>query len=205
MAEKKKKPAPSGKGAFYRLMRDLHGYASAFAFLALLLFAITGIFLNHPGLVPGSPLVERTVGLSPEDLAAARASPEPGRAIFEKVAKDVNLAGAYTAGDGAGADLFIHAEGVRGVSDLRANLETGQVQVTVAHNSPVQVLNGLHTGELATWPWKLIIDIAAGVIIAVSIFGYILFFSLRFRLGTALALTGGSLVAMAAVFFLLTP
>lgn len=201
----KKPPAPAGKGAFYRLMRDLHGYASAFAFTALLLFAVTGVFLNHPGLTPGAPLVERTVVLSPEALAAAMAAPEPGRAIFERVSEDVRLAGAYTAGDRAGPDLFIRAQGVRGVTDLRANIETGQVQVTVARNSAVQVLNGLHTGELATWPWKLIIDIAAGVLIAVAVLGYILFFSLRFRLKTAIGLTALGLVAMAAVFFVLVP
>jgi hypothetical protein len=53
--------------------------------------------------------------------------------------------------------------------------------------------------------WKLVIDAVAIIVLALSVLGYILFFSLRFRLRTSLILTGISIVALAGVFLFLAP
>ena len=204
-----KKPGskPSGAGGFYRLMRDWHGYLSAFAFIALLFFAATGILLNHPGLLQGEarPLVEKTVTLATADIAKVKASKEPGRELAQIVGETVDLNGEFKNGEVSGADVFVRMQSVRGSSDLRGNLETGRTEVTVENLAAVEVLNGLHRGELAGGAWRLWIDILGGVLIVLSILGYILFFSLRFRVKTALILTGLSLIAMVGVFLALVP
>lgn len=202
-----KGPRKPAKGAFYRLMRDWHGYFSAAAFLALIFFAGTGILLNHPELLPGPgvPYVEETVQLSPEELDAAKTAADPGPVIVDFVSEDMKLIGAYQAADAAGSDVFIRMQGLRGTTDMRANMDSGSVEVTVAGENAIQVINGLHRGELTPMAWKLVIDIVAVVLIVMAVLGYILFFSLRFRLKTALVVTGVSLVAMAGVFFLFVP
>jgi len=43
------------------------------------------------------------------------------------------------------------------------------------------------------------------LVLALSLFGYLLFFSMKFRLGTSLKLTAASLLAMLAVFWLCVP
>ena len=196
----------SAKGAFYRLMRDLHGYFSAVAFLALLFFAATGILLNHPNLLPGRgvPYDEQTVQLTPDQLAKVKSASEPGAALTEIVGAQVALAGRFEGGDISGQDLFVRLEGVRGASDLRGHLDTGEVEVSVSRQNAIQILNSLHRGETAGAVWKALIDILAAVLIIMSVMGYILFFSLRFRLKTALVLTGLSLVAMVGIFTLFT-
>ena len=198
---------PSAAGGFYRLMRDWHGYLSAFAFIALLFFAATGILLNHPGLLQGEakPLVEKTVSLDAAEIAQVKGSKEPGKALAEVVGEKVNLNGEFKSGEVSGADVFVRMQSVRGSSDLRGNLETGRTEVTVESLTAVEVMNGLHRGELAGGAWRLWIDILSGVLIVLSILGYVLFFSLRFRIKTALILTGISLVAMVGVFVALVP
>lgn len=202
-----KSAVSGGRGAFYRLMRDWHGYLSAFSFLALLFFAVTGILLNHPGLLSGkaSPLVEKTVTLTPDDVTRIKAASEPGRTLVEIVGETVKLNGAYQNGEASGPDVFVRMQSVRGSSNLRGNLETGRTEVTVETLSVTEVLNGLHRGEQAGKAWRLWIDVIAAVLIVLSIFGYILFFSLRFRMKTALVLTGASAVVMIAVFVAMAP
>ena len=201
------KGAPVGSGAFYRLMRDWHGYFSAFAFLALMFFAATGILLNHPGLLSGEakPLAEKTVTLTPDQIAKVKGAKEPGRELAAIIGETEKLVGAYQNGEAAGPDVFVRMQSVRGSTDLRGNLETGQTSVTVERQTATEVLNGLHRGELAGGPWRLWIDIIGGVLLVLSILGYILFFSLRYRIKTALVLTGLSLAVMVGFYIALVP
>lgn len=201
------KPAALGMGGFYRLMRDLHGYLSAFAFIALLFFAATGILLNHPGLLSGegTPLDQSSVTLSAAEIAKVRGAAEPGRALAEIIGAKKKLVGEFQNGDASGPDVFVRMQSVRGSSDLRGNMETGLVEVTVERQPATEVLNGLHRGELAGKAWRFWIDVIGAVLIVLSILGYILFFSLRFRLRTALVLTAVSVVAMIGVFIALVP
>lgn len=190
------------KGEVYRQARIWHGYLSAFAFLALLFFAATGIVLNHPNWFKAEllPVIESQVVLAPAELAILRAGPDRPRSLVKLVAAKARLLGAFRNGETAGPQVFVRLQGVRGTSDLVADLETGVVRVTVEPQHPIAILNGLHRGEQASAPWRAIIDIAGGVLILMALIGYVLFFSLRFRLRTALALTAASLIAMLGVF-----
>jgi len=193
------------KGEFYRQCRIWHGYLSAFAFLALLFFSITGILLNHPNWlkVELAPLAESQITLTAEELAGLKAAKEPGPHLVKLVSPKARLLGTLRNADIAGPDVYVRMQGVRGSSDLVGNLETGVVRVTVEKQHPIAVFNGLHRGELASAPWRAIIDIAGVVLILMALIGYVLFFSLRFRLRTALVLTAGSLAAMVGVFVML--
>ncbi len=190
------------KGEFYRLARDWHGYLSALAFLALIFFAGTGVLLNHPGLLQGEPPapVETAFTLTAEEIAAVRAAAEPGRELARIAANHGELAGAYRAGDLAGDDLYVNLQGVRGRTDVTGNLATGEVTVHVEGADAVGVANELHRGEHAGDAWRFFIDAIAVVLIALSVIGLVLFFSLRFRLKTALVLMAGSAIIMGGLF-----
>ena len=60
----------------------------------------------------------------------------------------------------------------------------------------VSFINDLHTGKNSGAVWKATIDVFGVLIILMSLIGYILFFSLRFRLRTSLVLTAVSLGVM---------
>jgi hypothetical protein len=50
-----------------------------------------------------------------------------------------------------------------------------------------------------------VIDLSAWLVLALSLIGYVLFFSLRFRLKTSLMLTAVSLAVLVGIAWLLVP
>jgi hypothetical protein len=196
------------KGEVYRQARLWHGWLSALAFLALMFFSATGLLLNHPEWFKtegAAKPVESRLTLSADDLAKARTATDPGRAIAEMAGRKTKLLGAYQSGEIIDGEAQLRTEGVNGSSDILVDMQTGKTEVSTERARLVTTLNDLHRGKNAGAAWKLIIDASAIVVLALSLFGYVLFFSLRFRLRTGLILTGVSLAALLAVFFLFVP
>jgi len=195
------------KGDFYRTTRMLHAYFSAFAFIALIFFSLTGVLLNHPEWFESYKPRESEVSvvLSLADIATARSASEPARVLGRLVAAKTSLPGAYGSGDVDGDQAIIRFDGPKGTSDVTIDLATGKAQVRTTRASFNGLMMDLHRGKNSGGPWRFVIDATAYVVLVLSILGYILFFSLRFRLKTSLILTGVSLAALAAVVMLLVP
>lgn len=191
------------RAEFYRQSRKWHGYLSALAFLALIFFSVTGIMLNHPEWFSAEPGESRQyeVVLPADRLVTALATEDAARTIAEIAEASTPLVGAYSSGEITDGSAMIRFEGTRGSSDLSIDLQTGRTEVTIAQASTSRILQELHRGTSAGTVWRLLLDVTAALIILLSIIGYVLFFSLRFRLRTSIALTGASLAAMAGVFF----
>jgi uncharacterized protein len=195
------------KGAFFRLCRMLHAYLSAFAFLALFFFSVTGLLLNHPEWFERYRPVEHRVAftLMPAELAAAKASKDMGRALAAASATKARLTGAYATGDVDGRQMLVRMEGPKGSSDLTIDLATGQVDARVTQTNLASIVQDLHRGKNVGVAWRWVIDLAAWLITALSLIGYVLFFSLRFRLKTSLVLTGVSLLLLIGIAWFLVP
>lgn len=190
------------KGEFYRQCRIWHGYLSAFAFLALLFFAATGILLNHPGLIKVTQPkgVEKSFILTPTAIGELRAANDPGPVLVLMARDHAKLAGRLKESQTVGDDIFVRMQGVRGSTDLRANLAEGKAEITVEPQHPIAIFNALHRAELAGDLWRYFVDVIAGVLIVMALIGYVLFLSLRFRLKTALAISVASFMLMVGLF-----
>ncbi len=200
------KTAGFDKGAFYRLCRMLHAYLSAFAFLALIFFSATGLLIDHPEWVQGKPTeTEVKLTVPAPVLAQAAKAKDPNAALAMAVAKMTPLIGAYRSGEVEDGQADLRFEGVKGSSTVMLDVASGQADVTVDRSTALEVIGDLHRGKNATVPWRLVIDASAVLVLALSMIGYVLFFSLRFRLRTSLILTVVSLGALVAVFVWLTP
>lgn len=194
------------RGAFYRLCRMLHAYLSAFAFLALIFFSITGLLLDHPDWLAGRAReTDVKLTLPPAVLAEAARAKDPNAALGAAVARMTPLVGAYRSGEAEDGQANLRFEGVKGASTILLDLKTGQADVTVEHATALTVIGDLHRGKNASVPWRAVIDISAILVLALSVIGYVLFFSLRFRLRTSLILTAASLAVLIAIFVWLTP
>jgi len=176
---------------FYRLCREWHGYMSAIAFVALLFFSITGIFLNHPQMfrldIPA--LTDFKISLTPEQIDTLKVSENQTDVLIDYVREIADLRGKDVDAVASSDSLVLRLRGVDGLTDIQADLSTGSVEVFVESNHVIQVLNSLHRGEEAGSVWRLLIDILAVVLIIVSLLGYCLFISMRTRLKTAMILT----------------
>ncbi|HEY8539264.1 MAG TPA: PepSY-associated TM helix domain-containing protein [Steroidobacteraceae bacterium] len=190
------------KQDFFRYCRLVHGWLSAFSFLILCLFAFTGLLLNHPDwpLAKAPKPIEASFALTQEQIAQLADSEEPERLLVELAAAHVALRGEMTGGNEVGNEIFVRMQGVRGLTDIRANLVTGNVSVVVEPAPAISILNELHRGERAGTAWRFLIDIVAVLLIVLSVVGYCIFLSLKFRLRTAILLTIASAAGLWGLF-----
>lgn len=201
------RPRPPLKATLFRLGRDWHGYLSAFAFLALIFFAATGLVLNHPEWTAGGGdrSAEVSAALPPAVVAKALAQPEPMRALAAELAERVPVVGGYASGEAFDGEAMLRFESPRGATDVVVDLASGRAEATVRRAGFLSLVNDLHRGKNAGPAWKALIDVVAALTLALSAVGYALFFLLRFRLRTGLALTGASLLLTAGLFVAFVP
>ncbi|GAB3258610.1 PepSY-associated TM helix domain-containing protein [Chitinimonas naiadis] len=194
------------KSWFYRQSRMLHAYLSAFAFIALMFFSLSGLLLNHPDWFKGkNKAVDNNFKLSAAELAEAQKSDDHARALAAIVASHIPLKGEFKSGEIIDGEAQIRFEGVSGKSDLLVTLADGQVDATVERATVTTMLHDLHRGKNSGRAWFWIIDISAILVLLLSILGYVLFFTLRFRLATSLKLTAVSLGLLGLVLLVFVP
>jgi hypothetical protein len=201
------KPRSAAAIAFYTQCRHWHGYLSAFAFLALIFFSASGILLNHPEWLSedeGEPQI-MAVSLPLDAIAAARKNADAGPALAALAAARMPVAGAFKSADIAGARAFLRYEGVKGSSDVSMDLRTGAATARIHRADMLTIMDDLHRGKNVGKAWQWVIDIAGAIFLILSLVGYVLFFTLRFRLKVALALTAFSLGSLGLIFLIWVP
>jgi hypothetical protein len=201
-----RRPRSAAAIHFYTQCRNWHGYISAFAVLVLMFFAGTGILLNHPDWLTSEVEPQKLSAVLPAgDIAAAEKSADAGAALGAAAARQMNLIGTYSSGDVDNREALLRFEGAKGMSTVIIDLKSGKAQATLQKADMVTMLNDLHRGKNAGEAWRALIDISGALILILSLIGYILFFSMRFRFRTALVLTGASIAVLTGVFVFLVP
>jgi hypothetical protein len=195
------------KNDFFRWCRIIHGWLSAFAFLMLCFFSVTGILLNHPEWEIGGQVnpIDKKFTLTPAQISLIQSAQVPAEALSVIAAQEIAVVGVYNDGDRVGNEIFARMQGVRGITDLHANLGTGLVGAVVEPAPTGKLLNELHRAEHAGKVWRLVVDAVAVLLILMSVIGYLIFLSLRFRMRTAFILTAISALGFWGLFVFTIP
>ena len=179
---------------FYRHSRYVHGWLSAFAFLTLLFFSVTGLLLNHPEWFEPAKTEQTTQLILPESiLKSIKQQENPSDTILNYVRQQQNVVGRYQSSEVMDNEVMIRLESPAGATDIWVMVDTGETEITQKPASTVSMLNDLHRGKNSGLAWSWLIDISAIIVIALSLVGYILFLSIKTRLVTHLVLTAASL------------
>ncbi len=179
---------------FYRHSRYVHGWLSAFAFLTLLFFSVTGLLLNHPEWFEPAKTEQTTQLILPESiLKSIKQQENPSDTILNYVRQQQNVVGRYQSSEVMDNEVMIRLESPAGATDIWVMADTGETEITQKPASTVSMLNDLHRGKNSGLAWSWLIDISAIIVIALSLVGYILFLSIKTRLVTHLVLTAASL------------
>ena len=179
---------------FYRHARYVHGWLSAFAFLTLLFFSVTGLLLNHPEWFEPTKTEQTTQLILPESvLKSIKQQENPSDTILNYVRQQQNVVGRYQSSEVMDNEVMIRLESPAGATDIWVMADTGETEITQKPASTVSMLNDLHRGKNSGLAWSWLIDISAIIVIALSLVGYILFLSIKTRLVTHLVLTAASL------------
>ena len=182
---------------FYRHARYVHGWLSAFAFIVLIFFSVTGLLLNHPEwFKPATDENTETIQLSNEFLAKIKGQENPSQQIVDYVRQNHAVIGRYKSGEVMDNEVMIHLESPAGSSDIWVTLDNGQAELTLKPASTVSFINDLHRGKNSGAAWSWLIDISAIIITLLSLAGYILFLSIKTRLKTHIFLTILSLAVL---------
>ncbi|OTG88695.1 PepSY-associated TM helix domain-containing protein [Acinetobacter sp. ANC 3813] len=187
---------------FYRHARYVHGCLSAFAFIVLVFFSLTGLFLNHPEWFDPAK-EEKIVKIElPENLLQSLQKQEnPSDDLMDYIRQKESIVGRYQSSEVLDGEVMIRLESPAGSTDIWALMDTGEVEITQKPASAVSLISDLHRGKNAGTAWSWLIDISAILILALSLAGYILFLSIKSRLVQHLLLTAASLAVLIALIW----
>ncbi|BAP37358.1 PepSY-associated TM helix domain-containing protein [Acinetobacter guillouiae] len=182
---------------FYRHARYVHGWLSAFAFIVLIFFAVTGLILNHPEwFTPATDENTETITLPENVLTQIKGQENPSTQIVDYLRQHHAVIGRYKSGEVMDNEVMIHLASPAGSTDIWVTLDNGQAEITLKPASTVSLISDLHRGKNAGKAWTWLIDISAIIITILSLAGYILFLSIKTRLKTHLFLTVFSLALL---------
>jgi len=88
---------------------------------------------------------------------------------------------------------------------MTVDMKTGHADLRIRKADAVSMLDDLHRGKGAGKAWGWLIDMTGVLLLVLSLIGYVLFFTMRSRLRTALVLTGLSVAALAGLFVFFVP
>jgi hypothetical protein len=190
-----------------RQLRQWHWISSAVCLVLMLLFAVTGVTLNHADLFesPSEPVV-REVAV-PGALHERLARLGPQAVVPEALAAEIRrLTGADVTARRAdnqyGEIVFdLAAPGRDRV--LTIDLNAGSMTYEVTDRGWVALFNDLHKGRHSGDAWKLLIDLAAAFFVVFTLTGFgLLWLHARTRVSTW-PLTALGLVVPVVIFLLL--
>jgi hypothetical protein len=175
----------------HRWARLIHVYTSMIALLIVLFFAATGLTLNHPEWTFGDELsTTSTTGVFPFSTTLDPTTTSEGAVDFLSIAEyaraELGVVGrvdSFAATNGSGSIAFVNP-GYR--ADVSFDVASGEYELTVEQQGWVAVVNDLHKGRSTGTAWKWVIDLAAGLLVAISVTGLVMQLFLRKRRRPAL-------------------
>lgn len=174
-----------------RWMRWLHIYISMLGFAATLLFAVTGLTLNHADwFEAGEPSVRSLAGA----LGLAELGGEVDRlAIAETLRERHRLRGRVTEFAVEEGECIVIWKGPGYSADATIERATGAYRIEEARRTAMAVLDDLHKGRDCGPVWSIVIDVAAIVLTALSVTGIwlLLYLKKRRRNGLLVMLASG--------------
>jgi len=200
-----------GSRAFWlRQMRQWHWISAALCLIGMLLFAVTGITLNHAGHIEARPAVsERTATMSKPLLDQIKAVPDEGKgAVSEAIAAWVSEAMRVDI-RGREAELspneiYIALPRPGGDAWLSLDRQTGEARYELTDRGWISYLNDLHKGRNTGAVWSLFLDLFAVACIIFCLTGLVLLQLLSHARPSTWPLVGLGLVipALIAVFLM---
>ncbi|HEY4080792.1 MAG TPA: PepSY-associated TM helix domain-containing protein [Burkholderiaceae bacterium] len=181
------------RAGWLKTLHTWHWISSALCLIGMLLFALTGITLNHASSIEVNPrVVQKQAQLSPELLAALK--PAQGEkdhhaplpiALRDWAAKTLNSGVSTEDADWTVEEVYLAMPRPGGDAWLRVDRETGALEYENTDRGWIAYLNDLHKGRHAGLVWSWFLDIFAVACLLFSITGLLI---LKFH-ATSRALT----------------
>jgi hypothetical protein len=199
-----------GSRAFWlRQMRQWHWISAAVCLIGMLLFAITGITLNHAAKIESRPNVAARTAQLPDALlaqvkaekgAAKRPLPPPLRSF---IAEKLNVQTGERDAEWS-REIYVSLPRPGGDAWLSIDLDTGEARYEITDRGWIAWLNDLHKGRHTGLAWSLFIDVFSVACVVFCITGLVLLQLLAGQRPSTWPLVGLGLVIplLLAIFFI---
>lgn len=160
-----------GRAFWLRHLSRWHWISSAVSLAGLLLFAVTGITLNHAGDIEATPSVSTREAVMPPDLLETLKARAPGtgssahalpQAVAGWAADAVGIRTGDSAAEWSPNEVYVPLPRPGGDGWLSINLATGATLAEITDRGWVAYLNDLHKGRNTGMAWFWFIDVFAG-------------------------------------------
>lgn len=182
---------------FYRHVDVIHGFLSAFAFVLLCFFALTGLLLNNPHWFNTTPDQQAQRITLPSAVAQELITQEnPSNDLLDYLKQNTNLIGRYQRTEVIHQQVRITLASPAGSTDILAQLDTGIVQISHRSSSTLSLIKNLHQAHHAGEAWRWFVNVTAILILLLCIAGYMLSLSLNTQRIKYLSITALSLMVL---------
>lgn len=197
------------RGWWLKQLHTWHWISAAVSLVGMMLFAITGLTLNHAASISASPKTVQKSGLLAPGLRPLLAAPKSNDAplpprVAEAVARAVDLDPAGRPGEWSDGEVYVAMPRPGGDAWVSIDRASGAITSERTDRGWVSYLNDLHKGRNAGTAWFWFIDVFAVACIVFTLTGLLLLqLHARHRPSTwPLVAAGFLLPAAIAVFFL---
>jgi hypothetical protein len=171
--------AQQRRGFWLRTLHQWHWISSAVCLVGMLLFAVTGITLNHASRIEGDPQVDnRTLELPAtllpafSDVAADRAPLPP--AVVDWLSDALDIAIGTREAEWSDGEIYLSMPGPGRDAWLSIDRTTGAVEYERTDRGWVSYLNDLHKGRNTGPAWGWFIDVFAIACVVFTVTGLFL-------------------------------
>lgn len=170
-----------GSRAFWlRQMRQWHWISAAICLVGMLLFAITGITLNHASQIESKAQVSVANGKLPQNLLPAlRATARQGKkpvppALQAWLATEMSVQVGGRDAEWSPQDIYVSLPRAGGDAWISIELDSGDVRYERTDRGWIAYLNDLHKGRNTGTAWSWFLDIFALACVVFCLTGLVL-------------------------------
>jgi hypothetical protein len=193
-----------------RQVRTIHWMSGAICLIGMVLFAATGITLNHAADIPAHPQVkESTATLTPDLVSDLSSGPADGttdalpRTVTRFLKRNLGVHASGQPAEWTDVDVYVGLPRPGGDAWLSIDRATGEVTYETTRRGAVAYLNDLHKGRNTgtAWSWFLDIFAVASILFCLSGLWLLQIHSTRRASTWPLAFAGLGIPALLLIFF----
>ncbi|ATE65311.1 PepSY-associated TM helix domain-containing protein [Rhizorhabdus dicambivorans] len=175
------KPWYRSRGWWLKQLHGWHWMSAALSLIGMLLFAATGITLNHASTIAASPTTQALSAQLPAPLLAQLAKPQSEAAplpapIVRELEGKLGLDASGKPGEWSDDEVYVALPRPGGDAWISIDRASGAVSAEITDRGWISFANDLHKGRNSGMAWSWFIDIFAGACILFTLTGLFLLY-----------------------------
>ncbi|WP_294303114.1 PepSY-associated TM helix domain-containing protein [uncultured Sphingomonas sp.] len=174
----KPKPKRRWRNWYLKQLHTWHWVSAAISLVAMLLFSVTGITLNHAATISAKPVTAERDGTLPASLLPQLAGKSGDAALPDAVADAVQSAVKLDAhgkpGEWSDGEVYVALPRPGGDGWVSIDRTSGAITAEVTDRGWISYLNDLHKGRNSGAAWFWFIDVFAAACILFTLTGLLL-------------------------------